>query len=71
MVDKVRCAHILVKTEEEAKQVLKKLEGGEKFANLASEKSLCPSGKKSMPLMPRLALSHMTEKEISSGKIQP
>lgn len=46
MVDKVRCAHILVKTEQEAKDVLNSLNNGKGFSNLAMEKSLCPSGKR-------------------------
>ncbi len=45
MPDKVHCAHILVKTEQEAKNVLERLNKGEKFANLA-QVSLCPSGKR-------------------------
>jgi peptidyl-prolyl cis-trans isomerase C len=46
MPDKVHCAHILVKTETEAKRVLERLAKGEKFANIAREVSLCPSGKR-------------------------
>jgi len=46
MPDKVHCAHILVKTEQEAKAVLERLNKGEKFANMAKEVSLCPSGKR-------------------------
>jgi peptidyl-prolyl cis-trans isomerase C len=46
MPDKVHCAHILVKTETEAKAILERLAKGEKFANIAQEISLCPSGKK-------------------------
>jgi peptidyl-prolyl cis-trans isomerase C len=46
MVDKVRCAHILVKTEQEAKLVADQLTKGESFSKIAMEKSLCPSGKK-------------------------
>jgi len=46
MPDKVHCAHILVKTETEAKAVAERLNKGEKFANIAKELSLCPSGKK-------------------------
>lgn len=46
MVDKVRCAHILVKTEQEAKQIVDQLNKGVKFSDLAMEKSLCPSGKR-------------------------
>jgi parvulin-like peptidyl-prolyl isomerase len=46
MVDKVHCAHILVKTEQEAKAILEQLNKGASFSKLASEKSLCPSKKK-------------------------
>ena len=46
MPDKVHAAHILVKTEREAKVVIERLSRGEKFGNLARELSLCPSGKK-------------------------
>jgi peptidyl-prolyl cis-trans isomerase C len=46
MPDKVHCAHILVKTEQEAKAVLERLNKGEKLANIAKEASLCPSGKR-------------------------
>jgi parvulin-like peptidyl-prolyl isomerase len=45
MPDKVHCAHILVKTEQEAKMVQERLKRGNKFANIAKEVSLCPSGK--------------------------
>ncbi|MBI2972095.1 MAG: peptidylprolyl isomerase [Candidatus Aenigmarchaeota archaeon] len=41
----VHCAHILVKTEQEASEVLKALRAGSSFAKLAQEKSLCPSRK--------------------------
>ncbi len=46
MPNKVHCAHILVKTEKEANAVLERLKKGEKFANIAKEISLCPSGKR-------------------------
>lgn len=46
MPDKVHCAHILVKNEQEAKNVVERLNKGEKFANLAQQVSLCPSGKR-------------------------
>jgi len=46
MPDKIHCAHILVKTEQEAKTVLDRLNKGEKFANIAKEISLCPSAKR-------------------------
>lgn len=46
MPEKVHCAHVLVKTEKEANAVLERLQKGEKFANIAKEVSLCPSGKR-------------------------
>ena len=46
MPNKVHCAHILVKTEKEANVILEQLKKGEKFANIAKEVSLCPSGKR-------------------------
>ena len=46
MPGQVHCAHILVKTEQEAKAILARLAKGEKFANMAREVSLCPSGKR-------------------------
>jgi peptidyl-prolyl cis-trans isomerase C len=46
MPEKVHCAHILVKTEQEAKALRERLNKGEKFANIAREVSLCPSGKR-------------------------
>ncbi|MFH1116098.1 MAG: peptidyl-prolyl cis-trans isomerase [Pseudomonadota bacterium] len=41
--ESVHLRHILVKTEEEAKDVLKRLEKGEKFEALAQKVSICPS----------------------------
>jgi peptidyl-prolyl cis-trans isomerase C len=46
MPDKVHCAHILVKSESDAKAVLERLKKGEKFATIAKSVSRCPSGKK-------------------------
>jgi len=46
MANQIHCAHILVKTEQEVKAVLERLNKGEKFANIAREVSLCPSGKR-------------------------
>jgi peptidyl-prolyl cis-trans isomerase C len=46
MPDRVHCAHILVKTEQEAKTVLERLKKEEKFGNIAREVSRCPSGKR-------------------------
>lgn len=46
MANQVHCAHILIKTESEANAVLERIKKGEKFANVARQVSLCPSGKK-------------------------
>jgi peptidyl-prolyl cis-trans isomerase C len=45
-MDRVHCAHILVKTEQEAKDILDKINKGESFSKLAMEKSLCGSARK-------------------------
>ena len=45
MPSQIRCAHILVKTENEAMDILKGLSAGASFAKLAEQKSLCPSRK--------------------------
>jgi peptidyl-prolyl cis-trans isomerase C len=46
MPSKIHCAHILVKTESEVKKILDRLGKGDKFASIAKEVSLCPSGKR-------------------------
>jgi peptidyl-prolyl cis-trans isomerase C len=46
MVKQVNCAHILVGSEKEAKDIKAQIKGGAKFADLAKKKSKCPSGKK-------------------------
>ena len=46
MPDKIRCAHILVKTQTEAKAVQDRLAKGESFSTIAQQCSQCPSGKK-------------------------
>lgn len=46
MVSEVHAAHILVKTEEKAKELISKLRLGESFEKLASENSICPSRKR-------------------------
>lgn len=43
-MNKVSCKHILVDHEYEASDLVKKLEQGEKFENLAKSYSNCPSG---------------------------
>lgn len=45
MTTQVKASHILVQTEEDAKELLKQIkEQGKDFAQLAAEHSLCPSG---------------------------
>jgi parvulin-like peptidyl-prolyl isomerase len=45
MVDKIRCAHILVKQESLAKEILDRLNKGESFSKLAEQYSLDGSRK--------------------------
>ncbi len=45
MPSQIRCAHILVKSEQEAKEIFDELADGASFASLAQQKSLCPSRK--------------------------
>lgn len=44
MANKVRASHILVQTEQEAKDLSAQINTPEDFANLAAIHSLCPSG---------------------------
>ena len=46
MPNKVNASHILVKTEQEANVILYDVTHGKDFAEIAKEKSLCPSKKK-------------------------
>ncbi len=46
-VNEVKARHILVKTKEEAEAIIKQLDGGAKFEDLANEKTTDPSGKTS------------------------
>ncbi|MEE9594698.1 MAG: peptidylprolyl isomerase [Candidatus Hydrothermarchaeales archaeon] len=46
MANNVHCAHVLVKTEDEAKKVLDELNNGKSFSKVAKECSLCPSKKR-------------------------
>jgi peptidyl-prolyl cis-trans isomerase C len=45
MVKEVHAAHILVKTDKKAQEVLDKLSKGQSFAEMARKYSQCPSGK--------------------------
>lgn len=44
--DRVRCAHILLRTEKEANAVLERLKKGEPFSKIAKNVSTCPSSKR-------------------------
>lgn len=46
MTTKIRAFHILVKTEQEAFEILYDINHGKDFETVAREKSLCPSRKK-------------------------
>jgi len=45
MPAQVHASHILVKNEEEAKEIIARIETGENFGAIARQCSLCPSGK--------------------------
>lgn len=45
MVREVHASHILVRSEEKAKELAKKIQSGESFEELAKTNSVCPSGK--------------------------
>ncbi|MDD4137936.1 MAG: peptidyl-prolyl cis-trans isomerase [Methanoregula sp.] len=45
MVTQARASHILVKTEQQAQQIMKRIGDGEDFAAVAKRFSSCPSGK--------------------------
>jgi len=46
MTTQVHAAHILVGKEDQAKDLLSKINGGESFSELAKKNSDCPSGKR-------------------------
>jgi peptidyl-prolyl cis-trans isomerase C len=46
MAKQVHAAHILVKKEDQARDLLAKVKAGQSFADLAKQFSDCPSGKK-------------------------
>ncbi len=46
MARQVHAAHILVKNEDKARDLLSRMNAGENFADLAKKYSDCPSGKK-------------------------
>jgi parvulin-like peptidyl-prolyl isomerase len=44
--NEIHCAHILVKTEKDARTVIDRLSQGETFSKIAGKVSLCPSRKR-------------------------
>ena len=44
-MDQVRASHILVKTQEEAQNIINEIKSFDDFTRLAKDHSLCPSGK--------------------------
>lgn len=46
MPSQIRCSHILVKTESEAKELFEEIQHGASFSKLAEMHSLCPSRKR-------------------------
>ena len=53
MADKIRCAHILVQKESQAKEILDKIKKGESFSKLAQQYSLDSSRRKGGKENPR------------------
>jgi peptidyl-prolyl cis-trans isomerase C len=45
MAQQARASHILVKTEDQANQIMKRIADGEEFDKVARRFSSCPSGK--------------------------
>jgi peptidyl-prolyl cis-trans isomerase C len=70
MANKARASHILVKTEEQAKEILAKIKNGESFAKMAEQFSLCPSRKKggSLGEFGRGQMVKEFEKAVFDGK---
>ena len=50
MVSQVRASHILVDTEKEADRILKRINKGKSFEDMARKFSSCPSGRKGRDL---------------------
>jgi len=67
---KARASHILVKTEEQAKEILAKIKNGESFSKMAEQFSLCPSKKKggSLGEFGRGQMVKEFEKAVFDGK---
>jgi len=68
--NKVRCAHILVKTQTEAKAVQDRLAKGESFSAVAQKVSICPSAKKGGDLGQFGRGQMVKEFEIAAFKLQ-
>ncbi|MBA7593048.1 Peptidyl-prolyl cis-trans isomerase C [subsurface metagenome] len=73
-MSKVKASHILVKKRSEADNILKEMEKGADFAELARKYSVCPSGKKggSLGFFPRGKMVKEFEKaafSLAKGEI--
>lgn len=70
MANKAKASHILVKSEEQAKEILRKLNSGESFEKLAMDNSLCPSKKRggSLGEFGRGMMVKEFEQAVFSGK---
>ena len=81
MALQARASHILVKTEEQANQILKRLADGEEFDKVARRFSSCPSGKNGgdlgwfgkgqmVPEFEKVAFENDTSKVVGPVKTQ-
>ncbi|HXE73336.1 MAG TPA: peptidylprolyl isomerase [Candidatus Nitrosotenuis sp.] len=69
--DKVHCAHILVKDEQTARQLLADLQAGADFAAKAREFSTCPSGRQGGDLGSFGRGKMVKEFEVAAFRLQP
>ncbi len=71
MVQTAHALHILVKHQEQAQDIIKQLNKGAKFADLARKHSTCPSGKKGGDLgeFRKGQMVPQFDKAVFSGKV--
>jgi peptidyl-prolyl cis-trans isomerase C len=74
MATQARASHILVKTEDEANKILKRINEGEDFAAVAKRFSSCPSRKNGkgqmVPEFEKVAFENDTGKVVGPIKTQ-